>query len=216
MSGHERYAELVAAHVLGALDPAERAELDQHLRDCEPCRREVVELAPIPALLARLDAEEVETAAAGSAPDRLVAAVRADVARVARSRRRWRRATAAAAAAAAVLALVWLVDDDAAPRRFDGVALEVELASTAASGEVVADERDWGTYVWVTADGLPRRDGYTLWVVDTAGRWERAGTFAPTPDGSVALGGSTRLPMDGIDRVVVTSDDREDEILTAR
>jgi hypothetical protein len=52
-------------YVLGALSPAEREEYEQHLADCAECRAEVAELAGLPALLARVDAQTAEAVAAG-------------------------------------------------------------------------------------------------------------------------------------------------------
>ncbi|WP_438855028.1 anti-sigma factor family protein [Agromyces sp. M3QZ16-3] len=63
---HERYADWDAAYVLGALVPADRRAYEGHLEDCDRCRAAVAELAPMPGLLARLDAE---SAAAVEATD---------------------------------------------------------------------------------------------------------------------------------------------------
>ena len=48
MSGadHTRWSEDLAAYVLGALDPAERTELERHLEGCERCREEMRWLEP--------------------------------------------------------------------------------------------------------------------------------------------------------------------------
>ena len=43
---HERYSEDVAPYVLGALAPLEAEALEQHLRVCEDCQRELVDLRP--------------------------------------------------------------------------------------------------------------------------------------------------------------------------
>jgi predicted anti-sigma-YlaC factor YlaD len=44
----------IASYLLGALPPAERHEVDAHLRTCQECRTELVGLAGLPGLLARL------------------------------------------------------------------------------------------------------------------------------------------------------------------
>jgi anti-sigma factor RsiW len=41
-------------YVLGALSPGERRRFERHLRGCPVCREEVVRLAGLPGLLARL------------------------------------------------------------------------------------------------------------------------------------------------------------------
>jgi len=215
---HDRLRELTAAHVLGALDPADRAEVEAHLASCETCRQDVVDFAPLPALLGRIDVTELTGGAPATAgADELVAAVRADVARIDSSRRRWRRAAAVATVAAVVaFGAALVVDDDGEADRWPGVALAVEAISSETTADVVADERTWGTYVHVTAEDLPPRDVYAVWTVDRSGAWEPVGSWAPTPDGRAELGCSTALPLAEIDRVVITSADRDDELLVAR
>jgi anti-sigma-K factor RskA len=44
-------------YVLGALAPAERSAYERHLATCRECRNEVAELAVLPGLLGRLDAD---------------------------------------------------------------------------------------------------------------------------------------------------------------
>ncbi|MBX6354664.1 MAG: zf-HC2 domain-containing protein [Micromonosporaceae bacterium] len=48
------YRISVASYVLGALPADERRELDTHLRTCQECRTELIGLAALPGLLARL------------------------------------------------------------------------------------------------------------------------------------------------------------------
>ena len=100
-------------------------------------------------------------------------------------------------------------DDDLA-----GVTLAIESAS-AVTGEIVADERSWGTYVHVALGDLPERAIYRLWAVDASGTWHEAGSWLPTPDSSARLGGSTHLRLAEIELLVVTSEDRDDRVLTA-
>ena len=45
------------AYVLGALPPAERSAYERHIAACVTCRNEVAELAGLPGLLGRLDAD---------------------------------------------------------------------------------------------------------------------------------------------------------------
>jgi len=49
----------LGVYVLGAIDPAERALVDAHLATCRDCRDELAGLAGIPALLARVNPEEI-------------------------------------------------------------------------------------------------------------------------------------------------------------
>ena len=219
MTGHDHFRDLTAAYVVGALESDERDELEVHLRECERCRQDVVAFAPLPALLGRVDPAQLDQASLLASGDAVVAAVRADVDRVHRSRGRWRRGAGVAAAAAVVLLALAIgngLDDDTSERRAGGVALQVEANASGVAAEVIADERAWGTYVHISAEDLPDRDAYALWVVDTEGRWERAGSWAPTPDGAADLGGSSQLTLAEIDRIVITSVDRDDELLVAR
>jgi anti-sigma factor RsiW len=48
----------LGVYVLGAIDPAERAQVEGHLATCRDCRDELAGLAALPALLARVTAEE--------------------------------------------------------------------------------------------------------------------------------------------------------------
>jgi hypothetical protein len=100
----------LGVYVLGAIDPAERAQVDMHLATCPECREELASLAGLPALLRRVPVVEAERlASADFEPDASEAPsegmLRSLVGRTARVRRihRWR--SLAAAAAVAVVAL---------------------------------------------------------------------------------------------------------------
>lgn len=58
--GDDPYALWDAAYVLGSLSASERRAFESHLATCPRCSAAVAELSGIPALLAQLDAEEVE------------------------------------------------------------------------------------------------------------------------------------------------------------
>ena len=49
----------LGVYVLGAIDPAERALVDAHLLTCRDCRDELAGLAGLPALLARVNPDEI-------------------------------------------------------------------------------------------------------------------------------------------------------------
>ena len=55
----DRYLTWDAAYVLGSLSSNERREYEAHLETCERCRAAVAELSGMPALLAKLDLEDV-------------------------------------------------------------------------------------------------------------------------------------------------------------
>ncbi len=101
----------LGVYVLGAIDPADRALVDDHLATCPDCREELASLAGLPALLRRVPTAEAErlTEAESAADilddgsgDHLLTGLLARTARVRRSRR---VRELVAAAAVAVLAL---------------------------------------------------------------------------------------------------------------
>jgi len=51
--------QLLGVYVVGAIDPAERALVDEHLSTCPVCRDELAGLAGLPAMLGRVPAEDV-------------------------------------------------------------------------------------------------------------------------------------------------------------
>jgi len=63
--------QLLGVYVVGAIDPAERATVDDHLAGCQACRDELASLAGLPALLSRVPLEDFERIA--MAPDELPA-----------------------------------------------------------------------------------------------------------------------------------------------
>jgi hypothetical protein len=101
----------LGAYVVGAIDPAERAMVDAHLRHCLACREELAGLAGLPALLGRVPASDVERLAASGTgrggleepPPELLSSLLGRVA-ARRRARKWRTITMAAAAAVIAVA----------------------------------------------------------------------------------------------------------------
>jgi Putative zinc-finger len=52
--------QLLGVYVVGAIDPAERVLVDEHLGECSQCRDELAGLAGLPAMLSRVPAADVE------------------------------------------------------------------------------------------------------------------------------------------------------------
>ena len=71
---HLRELESVGLLVAGALSPGERAAVSQHLRSCESCRDELVDVAALPGLLRRLGDEPAPVPTPPAARARLVTA----------------------------------------------------------------------------------------------------------------------------------------------
>jgi Putative zinc-finger len=98
----------LGVYVLGAIDPAERGLVDTHLLTCRDCRDELAGLAGLPALLARVNPDEisriraddtVRTVTDDRPPGELIGTV-LDLAAARRRRTRWRFVGAAAAVVA--------------------------------------------------------------------------------------------------------------------
>ena len=105
------YAMWDAAYVLGSLSGNDRREFEAHLATCPRCREAVAELSGIPALLAQIDAEEVEAIDNPPADEPPLRPEVLDslLQKVEWRRRRTRRLSAITLAAAAALLAVALV-----------------------------------------------------------------------------------------------------------
>jgi predicted anti-sigma-YlaC factor YlaD len=111
VSGCREIRHALGVYVLGAIDPAERTQVDEHLATCPDCREELASLAGLPALLRRVPTAEAERLAVADPADLLTEETAASdllpsvMGRMARARRvrRWREL--AVAAAVVVLAL---------------------------------------------------------------------------------------------------------------
>jgi predicted anti-sigma-YlaC factor YlaD len=114
MSGAASCREIrhsLGVYVLGAIDPADRAQVDEHLATCADCREELASLAGLPALLRRVPtaeaerlavADQADTGGEETPPDGMLPSLLARTAQTRRTRR-WREL--AVAAAVALLAL---------------------------------------------------------------------------------------------------------------
>ena len=185
----------LGAYVLGALGPAERAEVEAHLADCPSCRDELATLAGLPGLLSRLSLEEVDPA-----PELLQPPIERLLGDVARSRRRQRlRLVLAAVAsvlviggAALALGLHGLGGGDG---RHPTVALSSADATTHVSGSLDLAPEPWGTSVALKLAGVP--PGTRCWLValGPGGRREVAGTWRASYDGTASVDGATAIPV---------------------
>jgi anti-sigma factor RsiW len=104
MASCREIRQALGVYVLGAIDPAERAQVDEHLATCPDCREELASLAGLPAMLRKVPVAEAERLAAAEAnldaiemPSEQV--LTSLVARTSNVRRmhRWRSLAAAAA-----------------------------------------------------------------------------------------------------------------------
>jgi predicted anti-sigma-YlaC factor YlaD len=178
----------LGVYVLGAIEPGDRAQVDEHLATCADCREELASLAGLPALLRRVPTAEAERLAvadqADSAtdetpPDHLLPALLARTTQ-ARRVRRWREL--AAAAAVAVLALgagaagaSLLGSGPAAPSVAHRQASHTWHTVSAVDGRTGAiltvkyASVHWGTMMIAQVSGIPAGTVCQFQVTDTQG-----------------------------------------------
>lgn len=182
--------QLLGVFVVGAIEPADRDLVDEHLPQCQGCRDELASLAGLPAMLSRVPASDVARLdgnvlnlpeRAEPSPDLLNSLLRRVAAR--RKARMWRGVVAAAAAA--VIAIGGTVgvfnltgngsahsDVASAANRQDGVAAVVDYSS--AGG--------W-TAMRVRVSGISPGTYCRFWVVTKSGLLEPAGSWTVTTAG---------------------------------
>jgi hypothetical protein len=215
------------AYVLGALSPAERLDFERHLTDCEECTRAVRELAGLPGLLGRVEADVLEQPAVDEpVPATLLPALSREVGR---ARRRRGLLTAAAAAAVVVAVTVpvtvsQLTDDD-------GPALAVPGPTAAPSGSaplvmkpvgdvpvrasVSLDPVKWGTKLGLTCTydsawanrPLPKEPTYALFVRTRDGRAEQVGTWRSSDGITMRISAGTAASREDIAAVEIRNTD---------
>jgi anti-sigma factor RsiW len=210
MTDHDRYRELSAGFVLGALEPEERHSFEAHLAQCPECRREVASFAPIPGLMSRAQGVSSESLP-DTVTERAASQARAEWLSLTKSRRSWRWAAGAAALVALAMAAVAVF-----PGSEDSDAIELAVEPGAVTGVVAIESRSWGTALHLELEGLPRRDRYVAWVVDDAGERQQAATWGPTAEGRARLDGASSIPTTRVIAVVVTDGNGAETLLTAR
>jgi predicted anti-sigma-YlaC factor YlaD len=156
MNGHScrEIRQLLGVYIVGAIDPAERAVVDEHLADCPSCRDELAGLAGLPAMLSRVPAADFERLSltpvglpgpAEPSPELLNSLLRRVSAT--HTTRMWR--SVAAVAAAAVIAA-------------GGAAVATDLAQTAQTGWEVAQGASASTHVAAVVDYMPTALGTAM------------------------------------------------------
>lgn len=178
--------QLLGVYVVGAIDPAERALVDEHLGQCQLCRDELAGLAGLPAMLSRVPAADVEwlDAAITDLPalqepsDELLASLLRKVS-VRRRSRMWR--SVAAVAAAAVIAAGGAAATMQLTRPPDQSQTQSRDVATATDGRVAAvvdySPTARGTAMRVQVTGIRSGTKCQFWVVSKDGRASYAGTW---------------------------------------
>ena len=212
----------LGVYVLGAIDPAERALVDAHLLTCRDCRDELAGLAGLPALLARVNPDEisriraddtVRTAADDRPPGELIGTV-LDLADARRRRTRWRfLATAAAVVAIAgglfgglssIGTRTVVVPFSAESGNWEDVHAANE--ATGATASVSYSQRSWGAAFEVLVDHIPVGTTCQLWVVHPDGTRTQVAAWTTAHDeGTVWYPGSMPTSAEPISSFQITA-----------
>jgi hypothetical protein len=180
----DRYVTWDAAYVLGSLTSSERREYEAHLETCERCRSAVAEISGVPALLAKMDLEDVralEEQTPGTPP------LRPEVLDSILDKVRWRRRrsrwlTSAAVGVAAALLAVGVV----IAIRPEVVGLENYTPPETTQALDMAKVSDTPINASITLTGFGW--GTRIDMACSYGEWGQAGTIPPQNLGMVVVG----------------------------
>jgi anti-sigma factor RsiW len=224
VAADDGYTMWDAAYVLGSLASAERREFEAHMTGCPLCRSAVGELTGVPALLSRLDREELAAIneADRSGVERLLPAelLPSLLAKVNWRRRRSRMVTwTAGAAAAAVLAVGLLVgvgghsptSVPTPPQASVSVEPMAQVGTNRLASTVSLSRQQWGTFISMNCVCLApmnaHHDTLAMVVVGRDGRHTRTATWVANPGHTATPTGSISTPVDQIASVQVVSAD---------
>ncbi len=179
----------LGAYVLGSLEPADRAAVDEHLLSCPTCPAELADLAGLLTLLAGVNPGPVTSVVPSADLYDRIAAATADPPRHARRRP---RLVAVAAAAVIVLAgfgagLGYAVHTVAPTASASASAGAVHITVTASAENA-------GTALKVAVEGLPENEHCHLVAVARDGSRHGAGDWVATYAGRAQVTGSTDVP----------------------
>jgi putative zinc finger protein len=213
----------LGVYVLGAIEPAERAEVDAHLRVCRRCRDELASLAGLPAMLGRVTEEQIEQLA--PPPAELLESVLSKAANENRARRRRERALWIAAAAALIVVVGVGIRAtmgsgggtiaERSPRppaatTAPTTTVSAKDPSTGVRAEIGMQPKLWGTAFTVRLSGAPEGSHCHLVATDKKGRKDIAGGWeVQYLDGSASFAGSSMIQKSDLASVeVLTTEGR--------
>jgi hypothetical protein len=216
----------LGVYVLGAIDPAERALVDAHLVTCRDCRDELAGLAGLPALLARVNPDEISRICADDTragtyagtddrpPEELIGTV-LDLAEARRRRTRWRFVATAAAVVAIAgglfggLSSITTTRTVPVPIAAPGTHWDTVEAtgSSGASASVAYSHELWGDAFEVLVKHIPVGTTCELWVVHPDGTRTRVASWTTAKDeGNVWYSGSMAASAQPISKFEITAD----------
>lgn len=236
---HE-YAMWDAAYVLGSLSPAERREFESHMGACKPCRQAVAEISGMPALLSRLDSDDVaaidEHGQSASAPPPPRPELLTSLLDKVRWRRRRSRVLTWAVGAAAAVVLVagvfvaWRSNPPVPapqppPQASSSALVMAPLTPTTLSATITLSSHQWGTQIDMNCTYGPESenaahehegeapDQLAMVVVGRDGSQSQLATWISLTGVTASPGGSTAMSIDQIAAVQVISVDDGNVIL---
>lgn len=201
----------LGVYVLGAIDPAERGLVDAHLATCRDCRDELAGLAGLPALLARVNPDEISRICADDTvrplatddpPEELLGTV-LSLADARRRRNRWRYLATAAAVVAIAGGLFGGLKAATSTTVTRTVAIPMTNGTgswessagfsqaTGATATVAYAQESWGNAFQVLVDHIPVGTTCELWVVHPDGTRTQVAAWTTSRDeGKVWYAGS--------------------------
>lgn len=212
------------SYVLGALSPADRQQFERHLADCAECTQIVREFAGLPGLLARVDADVLESPPVlESVSETLLPALVHEVRRTQRRRSFVTAGLAAAAAAVVAVGSVALVNEQDAPVAGAQPTTSVGVPAGAAmtpvrqrqmSARLAFETVPWGTrldltcsYVAAGEYGEHASRKYALFVHTRDGRTEQVASWGSLPGKTMKLVAATATARKDITSVEVRTAD---------
>jgi anti-sigma factor RsiW len=178
----------LGCYVLGALDPAERIAVDEHLAHCPDCRTELAELAEMPSLLNRLsEAEAAEGLAVEPSPTMLDDLLL----RATGERRRTRRRTLLSLAAVALVAVLGAgVATSVLTHRTDtAITTTVDARGVAATADLRSASH--GTAIDLDIRGVRAGERCRRVVIDAAGRQQVVSEWQVDYEGTARVHATT-------------------------
>jgi anti-sigma factor RsiW len=213
MGDNHRYAMWDAAYVLGSLSASDRREFEGHMAGCPACREAVADLSGVPALLSRLDHEEVaamdQSGRAQAATPELSPELLPSLLATVRFRRRRTRVTTwvASAAAAAVLGIgvfVGVQGYSSTPAQQVTASSQqmAQVGTTMLTSTVSLNPEHWGTSINLRCVCLAplnaHHDTLAMVVVGRDGSQTRLATWVAVPGHTATPAGSISMPANQI------------------
>jgi len=212
----------LGVYVLGAIEPAERAEVDAHLPGCSMCRDEVAGLAGLPALLGRISEEQISQVA--EPPPTLLEQLLAKAAAERPDRRRqWLSLAVAAVFVLIVGALIGaLITPGSGGSLTPPVAGSSPKVTTSAppatqqleersamdpvtkvEAWVGVEDEEWGTALTIRLRGAPKGARCRLYAVAANGHRDAAGAWQYGSRGYEEFHGSTMIARSDLSQIEI-------------